>query len=422
MAKSCSIFFYEGYIDTAPTIVSLAKALDECAYTVNIYTTKHQTSNSIKLSEHVKIILFTKSSEVPAISFLHKLFKVKFSSLIPVIDLIAFFVQCVMYFIGQSFSNNEFACSLSKEDVNIGVDRIGSILSLVKARLFNQKVVYLSLELNEPKTFGKAGLIMTNRLERLTYQTSACVLVQDEDRFKTLSEFNQYQHPKVFYLPNSPYYSSFSPQDSNYDGNYFRDMFGLSEEDYSCIVLHAGMINEFVCSGSLASAFSAMNKNYALVFNSSWTISEDDVYVRTLSDSNKKNLFLSLNPLPYAQIHRVFESATIGLVFYQNVDNNFSQISMASGKLAHFLKHGKPVLVSDLESLSKLVEKYKFGIVIQDPSNSVELENAIEVILNDYELYSRNARLCFDEEFDFGKKVKPFLSFMAKYGTKSLKG
>ena len=75
--------------------------------------------------------------------------------------------------------------------------------------------------------------------------------------------------------------------------------------------------------------------------------------------------------------------------------------------------HGKPVLVSNLDSLSRLVERYKIGIVIQEPSNSLEIQSAIEIILSNYPFYSENAKRCFEEEFDFTKKVKPILSFMS---------
>jgi glycosyltransferase involved in cell wall biosynthesis len=132
-----------------------------------------------------------------------------------------------------------------------------------------------------------------------------------------------------------------------------------------------------------------------------------------LREINSNNLFLSLEPLPYEQIDKIYASATIGLAFYKDWDNNLSQISKASGKLSQYLKHGKPVLVNNLESLSQVVEKYKIGVVIKDPLNTLEIEAAIETILNNYAFYSENTKTCFEEEFDFAKKVKPILAFMA---------
>jgi hypothetical protein len=111
-------------------------------------------------------------------------------------------------------------------------------------------------------------------------------------------------------------------------------------------------------------------------------------------------------------VDKIFSSCTISLAFYKGHNDDYSQISMASGKLAHSLKLGKPVLVNDLLSLRRLVEKYQFGVVIKDPCNSQEINSAIEEILENYETYCKNSRFCFDSEFDFSKQTKPILSFM----------
>lgn len=72
-------------------------------------------------------------------------------------------------------------------------------------------------------------------------------------------------------------------------------------------------------------------------------------------------------------------------------------------------------MVSNLESLSKLVEKYKFGIIIQNSSNPLEIQLAVEMILGNYQFHSRSAKICFEEEFDFANKVKPILTFITDF-------
>jgi hypothetical protein len=116
--------------------------------------------------------------------------------------------------------------------------------------------------------------------------------------------------------------------------------------------------------------------------------------------------------VPYEQIDKIYSSATICLAFYRDRDSNFSKISKASGKLSYYLKHGKPVLVNNIDSLRALVERYNFGLVIQNPSDPLEIEFAIKTILNNYTYFSKNAKKCFDEEFDFDKKMRPILSFI----------
>lgn len=405
MSNSYSIFFYEGYVGIAPTIINLTKALNESGSSVTIYATKNPFPKLEKIGDTTTIIYFPKASDIPLISRIIQVLYYKFNlrSLIPVIELLVF-IYCYLSYIVKTQKSKSLI-----NDISIGIDTNGSILALLNSFLFRTKFIYLSLELNNPLLFKNWAKIISV-LEPLAYRKSKCVLVQDKDRFKTLCEYNQYQHPKVFYLPNSASSSDSLVQDTQFP-NYFREIFNLSEEEFPHIILQAGWIDEDTFS-TLARAFVSIDKGYALIFHERVKREVDDPYIKLLKEINSKNLFLSLNPLPYEQINRIYTSATIGLIFYPNTDKNLSQISMASGKLSYFLKHGKPVLVSTLESLSKLVEKYEFGAIIKDPSNFLEIESSLEMILSNYSFYSENAKTCFAEEFDFAKKVKPILSFM----------
>lgn len=404
MKKSCSIFFYEGYVGVAPTIINLCKSLNDHEYSVIIYATENPFPKLDRIGNQTQIVYFRKASDIPIILKILLIleYKFKLNTLMPVFELILFIIPCLVNQI------NNIKLNLYQKNVNIGIDTNGSILALIKFYIFKQKFIYLSLELNNPSRFTKLAKII-NILEKLAYRKSEFVIVQDKDRFNTLCEYNQYQHPNVFYLPNSPTASNTLLTNTEVP-NYFRELFNLSEEKFSCIVLQAGMIQDAVFSKELAQAFFYIQNSWALVFHDRETRAIDDPYIKELQQINSKNLFLSLKPLPYEQIDRIYESATIGLAFYRNIDNNFSQISMASGKISHYLKYGVPLLVNNLESLSKLVNTYKIGIVIKDPLNNLEIQLAIEKILEQYDIYSANAKICFEEEFDFSKKVNPILS------------
>lgn len=406
MNNFCSIFFYEGYVCVAPTIISLSKSLNNHGYSVNIYATKTQFNNIEKIGDNTTVTYFYKASSIPLISriLLILYYKFKIKAKIPLIELIVFAYHCFVRIFKTTNSKS------LKNNISIGVDTNGSILALLESWFFKRKFVYLSLELNDPNNLkGLAKII--NLLERLAYRKSECVIVQDEDRFKTLCEYNQYQHPQVFYLPNSSSSSEAIVEEPK-TKNYFREKFNLNEEKFSYIILQAGAIEDAVLSKELAQAFASINNRCALVFHEREKRELYEPYIKLLQEINSKNLFLSLEPVPYEQIDCIYTSATIGLAFYKDINNNYSQISMASGKLSYCLKQGKPVIVNNLQSLARLVEKYKIGIVIQDPLNSLEIESAIERILSNYSFYSKNARSCFDEEFDFAKKINPILSFI----------
>jgi hypothetical protein len=236
-------------------------------------------------------------------------------------------------------------------------------------------------------------------------------LIQDEDRFKSFCQYYQYQHDRVFYLPNSPIAEDNFSQHTKPEQNFFREKFNLDRDQFPCLLVQAGMICNAVYSKELAEAFTKIDNNCALIFHDRGQRKEDP-YIKSLREINSKNLFLSLEPVPFDRVDEIFSSATIGLAFYADLGNNFAQISMASGKLPQYLKHGKPILVNALPSLSKLVEQYQIGIAIKDPTDSEEIKLGIQAILNNYDRYSNNARFCFEEEFDFGKKIEPVLTYI----------
>jgi len=339
---------------------------------------------------------------------LHGLYQVnqikQLNNLIKLLQLIIYSGQYFTYIIQDSRLKND-----SKENINIVIDLPGLIIAFVWFYLFRQKFIFLSLELEQPMKSRYISKIFIE-MAKLAYKKSECVIVQDEDRFKTVCEYYQYQHAKVFYLPNS----SLNDCPNTNSKNFFREKFNLSKDRFPYIVLQAGMLNELVCSKSLAHAFASIDSGMALIFHgvARKEIREEDPYIQSLRQVNSKNLFISLNPLPYDQIDKIYASSTIGLAFYANIGDNFNKIAMASGKLTFYLKHGKPVLVSNFLSLSQLVEKYKFGIVINEPSDPQEIKTAIDKIISSYSMYSNNARLCFEQEFDFGKKMESILSFI----------
>ncbi|WP_017721975.1 hypothetical protein [Kamptonema formosum] len=395
MSKVCSIFFFEGYVGVAPTIVNTSKILDSSGYYVTIYGNKNDCSTSPGyLGERVKSISFRKAARIMA--FLKK----RVPDWVPLLELMIYTFQCAIHL--ASHPNG-------RTKVNIGVDIYGAVAALICGGIFRQKFLFLSLELHEPEYRHRGPSKIIASLGKLAYKKSEGLVIQDEDRFKTFCQYYGYKHPRVFYLPNSTLATQPAPQ--AVQGNYFREKFNLSQEQYPYIILQAGMICDAVYSSALAQAFASIDK-CALIFHDRQARREEDPDIKFLRQINSKNLFLSLEPLPYDQVDRIYTAPTIGLAFYADLGNNYAQISMASGKLPQYLKHGKPVLVSNLPSLSKLVDRYQCGLAIKDPSDRQEIQAALDRILSDYETYSNNAKACFAAEFDFSKKMEPVLYFM----------
>ena len=412
MQQRCSIFFFDGYVSIAPTIINLSKLISKRGLSVTIFATHNKDMSQPEIiGTQAKVLYFPKIIKL----YLFAKRRLTLRLLARTLEIAGFSYQSVMASLQSSCQTDKF-----KNNINIGVDLHGSCVALLYSYLFKQKFVFLSLELESAVTkkliklfrFVYRPLIS---IAESAYKKAECVIVQDEDRFKSLCEYYRYQHPKVFYLSNSPL-NDFSPDINSI--NFFRNQFNLSQEDFPYIVLQAGQLSDIVCSKSLAHAFASIDNGCALVFHgveATGLLKEENPYIQSLRQVNSKNLFLSLSPLPFEEVDKIYASSTIGLAFYANeyaeVDN-YGKIGKASGKLAQYLKHGKPVLVSNFPSLSQLVGKYRFGIAINNPSDAMEVKLAISKILNSYDTYSNGARACFEAEFNFEQEMQPILTFI----------
>ena len=349
------------------------------------------------------MVCFRQAADILIINrFFLLLTKIRLESLIPIIETTIFIMQSL----SRILRNHKK--EVSRNSINIGIDPNGAIAALVKSYIFRQKIIYLDLELRNPKLMRGLSRFR-NVLARLAFKRAECIIIQDNERYDTICGYYNYRHPRVFYLPNAPAPTQFFPNEGE---NYFREKFQLNNKDFPCLVVQAGWIaEEFTFSETLARSFLNINLGCAFIFHERHERGEDYDIVK-LRNINSRNLFLSLNPVSFGQLDKVFSSITIGLAFYNEYNDTRALIAKASGKIPYYLKHGKPILVNNLKSLADLAECYKCGIVIKNPTDSNEIKYAIEEILANYVFYSKNARNCYEKEFNYEIKVKPILSFI----------
>jgi glycosyltransferase involved in cell wall biosynthesis len=397
----CVIFFYEGYLNVSPTNVNLAKALARAGYDVTIYTVPHDASDAGALGP-VKVRRFEAGSLGARIGALgagrFRLGRI-------VRRLVPGSVPA-LYALRTLVSELRARVSDDARTVYVGVDLEGGMAAALSAALLGRRFVYVSLELRLTPT-QKEGV--RGALGRLAYRRSAAVLAQGADRFDLIARELRWRHPTELILPNSPFADDAAALSRG--DNYFRNRFGIGARQR--IALQAGMINDITCCSALAKGFAPV-PGWALVLHERMKRDPNDPYLAALARSNGRNLYLSLDPLPYDQIDRVFAAADVGLAFYEPEnpdDENFRSIS-SSGKLPHYLKFGKPLLVSALPSLVEIVERHGCGLAVKNPADSDELGAALEQIASRYDEFSRNAVRCFAERYEFGKGAEPVIRFL----------
>jgi hypothetical protein len=293
--------------------------------------------------------------------------------------------------------------------INIGVDAPGAISAWLDFLIWRRQFLYRSLELPSPQSYQHFGKAI-HWLECKAVKDAIAIIIQDADRLESLSLYHTTLPERKFFLPNSPRFSGPVPRPSESD-NYLRKTLKIDSQRFPYIALHAGMIEDAVYSQEIVQGFAGLDSGFALVLHERRKRRASDPYLQSLRRLNSRNLFLSLDPVPFDQLDKVFSSATVGLAFYRPIDDNHAKMGLASGKLAFYLRHGIPVLLNNLPSFVTLNRKYEFAVLVDDVARAEDLRLGLETIMSRYAFYSQNALACFRQEYNFSAKCDLVRSF-----------
>lgn len=131
--------------------------------------------------------------------------------------------------------------------------------------------------------------------------------------------------------------------------------------------------------------------------------------IRFKENSNIKIIKHNLTQEKYTDFIKKFSIALIWYSDRKDNDDNVYYIGLASGKFFKHLSMGQPVIVNNVPGLSKVVKKYKLGLVIDELS---ELECAVQHIRSNYNFYVENIRKVYSEKFDYKKISKSFYDYI----------
>lgn len=278
-------------------------------------------------------------------------------------------------------------------DLAIGVDMFGLIGAHAASRVAPiGKLTNWSLEMYFQSLLKNPLLRAAKRQEIAISRTCDLIFIQDSERAQSLAAENGLPMSLFAFVPNAP--AGF-PAGVNPD--FLHARLGIPADRR--IVLHAGMIHDDVCALDLAASASCWPEQYCLVFHERAFRDASDPYLQWLLAASDAKAILSLNPVPLDRVDDVFASGWAGLVFYTDSQGpNFTEVALASGKLAYYLRNGVPVVVNPLPSLVRLVEQWGCGIVAQDARGIVA---ALNIIASDHEGFSARAKACFAAQFDF---------------------
>lgn len=280
-------------------------------------------------------------------------------------------------------------------DCVIGVDPDGLVLAHGIAA--GAPVAYFSLELMlsyELRTPEERAL---KARERTLSREAAFLIVQDPLRGRLLSEDNNLDPDRLVFVPNSP-----RGRARRTPSRYWHDRFGLSTD--ARIVLHAGSLGSWTGVEHLVEAAPSWPEPWVFVIHTRYD-AESSPYVEKLrAAADPRRVYFSLKPVAREDYDTLIDAADVGVGFYiPSADSAYTQrniqtIGLSSGKLAYFLRAGKPVIVNDATSLAAMITERGCGVAVPD---AAAVAAALDPLDMGYEAYAERACAFFDAELQF---------------------
>ena len=266
----------------------------------------------------------------------------------------------------------------SKSDYYIGGDNFANHLLMVLKRFVS--FTYINFVLEYPDINKPAEL---NEIEASNY-----IITHDRWHAEFISKYCKLRNDQILFLPNASYTDECKEHD-----NYLFERLQIPTDKN--IILHSGGLGKWFCSKELAEAAMQWSENNVLVFHTSHIVNHDSYFqtVKSLvSDSEK--VFFSTKPVPNEELDRLVASAKIGIALYSLAELGYraENMGLAAGKIGNYLKCGIPVIATKVHSLS-YIEDYKCGILVDNPT---QINDAIDVILRNYDNYANNSYTCYE--------------------------
>lgn len=272
----------------------------------------------------------------------------------------------------------------------IGIESLGLVMANILNKDNKQKLFYYNFELYDKNQKGvwQLNYNFIKQLEKnILLKSVNRLIIQDKDReiaYKRIINLNK--RIGVYYLPVSLRDITIDTKKSNNELINIMYYGQLSPRRFNTHMVHEAQ---------------KFDDNVKLFINAVSFIGNRYIEELKNLDVNNKVIF-NLNHTNSNEIYKEIQEATIGLVFYGDTTINEKLTGKSSVKLAHYMQVGIPIIGFKHTSLNKIVNDYNIGITISDLS---ELNNAINIIMENYEYYQQNARKAYKMIYSLNKYI-----------------
>jgi len=282
----------------------------------------------------------------------------------------------------------------------IGVEPLGMMAASALGARFNTPFIYYNMELHSCPDIISVSEWAIKNIERSVHSKALFTITQDEKRARIMARENEVAIDTFVTIPVCADGEPFRE-----NPNFLRQRLGISSD--KTIVLYAGFLADWALCRELAEAAQSWPDNYVLVLHSHGY--HDAEYVQKLRRYEGDKVRFSDIPVDYEDLSALLASADIGIALYRDLGTNFTLIGSASGKLAHYLKSGLPVVVNDYPDISGKVEMYNCGVWVKAVG---DVGDALVYISRDYAKMRAGAFHCYEREFRFSRHFQKVLKRM----------
>lgn len=277
-------------------------------------------------------------------------------------------------------------------DIYIPVEAY-SLIAFDMSGLKKTKVVYYDMELLDwPSTENRERGKST--LKEFAYRALAHVdhvMITSPNRSRTFARINHYPEDHISVIPTVPM------KDARRDrSNYFREKFSIPDDKY--IIIYSGNFQPWAQCVDIIISMRHWPENTVLVMH---TWNKSSLHSKYFSEMSLAAVglpvYFSSDFIPSEELTFALSSADIGLLFYDSIDSNFTEILFSSNKMGEYLAANLPIICSRHPSLMEFTDANEIGIA----SNFSEIGSSIGLILQRLDKYKNNVGLCLERHFQF---------------------
>lgn len=395
-----SLFFFDGHISIAASVISTATELVRRGYKVDIYYNCPSSDlpppampQGVTLHEHKPL---TRWLLRPIMDLLRQR-KLKDLSKIKADDTVrkkSVRIRAMVKALIGLIEVPQFALYCRRQakptELAIAFD-MTSLLAMDYALPRNIPFVYWSLEIWLLSDLIDPFSRMMKRHELRRLPQAKAVVVQLQVRRALIERDLAMPLANYVEVPNAPCL----PMPPNLKADFYSSRFPIPADAW--VVLHSGFISAMMLSLEIAETVPGWPEGFILIFHERQQRDPQESYIQAIKKAGGDRVFLSLNPVPYDEVDNVYIGADIGIVCYQTADPNDATSWASSGKLVFYLRHGLPIVMVTPECPS-LIEEWQCGVWTTDVSG---IGAALTEIATDYDGYSARARKTYEALYDF---------------------